>query len=40
MEKDQLIKKLDEAKEHILTARGLLYDLYDEIEKIEKKVIK
>ena len=40
MQKDQLIKKLNEAKEHLLKARGLLYDIFKEIEQLEKKVIK
>jgi len=38
MQKDQLIKKLDEAEESILKARGLLYDIYKEIENQKKKV--
>jgi len=40
MEKDQLIKTLNEAEEHIFKARNLLYGVYKEIEEKKKKVVK
>ena len=40
MQKDQLIKKLNEAKEHLFTARLEFYEAIKVIENLEKKVIK
>jgi len=40
MEKDQLIKTLNEAEEHIFKARRILYDIYKEIEDKKRKVEK
>jgi len=36
MEEDQLIKTLEEAEQHILKARNLLYNIFKDIEKREK----